>query len=212
MAGKHVVLLGDSVFDNGAYTGGEPDVVSHLRSLLPRDWASTSCAVDGATTTSLAGQLSRIPRNATNLVVSIGGNDALGNFDLLATRVQSTTEALTLFRSRLLAFELSYRRAIDGLLRLSKPLTVCTIYNGRLPDKEQAALARTALTMFNDTLSVIAFEHHLTLIDLRAVCAQPEDYSNPIEPSGHGGRKIACAIAHAVGALDGGDGSRVITR
>jgi len=27
---QHIVLLGDSIFDNSVYTGGEPDVVEHL--------------------------------------------------------------------------------------------------------------------------------------------------------------------------------------
>src|SRR3954452_23575611 len=44
----HVVLLGDSIFDNDAYTGSEPDVVQHLRSMLPTGWSATLCAVDGA--------------------------------------------------------------------------------------------------------------------------------------------------------------------
>jgi hypothetical protein len=29
----HIVLLGDSVFDNAAYTGGQPAVRDHLRSM-----------------------------------------------------------------------------------------------------------------------------------------------------------------------------------
>jgi hypothetical protein len=31
----HIVLLGDSIFDNAAYTQGESHVVTHLRTLLP---------------------------------------------------------------------------------------------------------------------------------------------------------------------------------
>jgi hypothetical protein len=30
----HIVLLGDSIFDNDAYTNGKPDVVTHLRRAL----------------------------------------------------------------------------------------------------------------------------------------------------------------------------------
>ena len=32
----HVVLLGDSVLDNGAYVGAGPDVVSQVREVVPR--------------------------------------------------------------------------------------------------------------------------------------------------------------------------------
>ena len=45
----HIALLGDSIFDNHVYTGGEPDVVAHLRDLLPSLWVATLCAVDGST-------------------------------------------------------------------------------------------------------------------------------------------------------------------
>src|SRR4051812_34711938 len=87
---QHVVLLGDSIFDNAAYTRGEPDVVTHLRRLLPDDWEPPLCAVDGAPASGLARQLRGVPASATRLVVAIGGNDALGNIDLLSMRVSSS--------------------------------------------------------------------------------------------------------------------------
>jgi hypothetical protein len=33
----HIVLLGDSIFDNSPYTAGGPDVISQVRQLLPVD-------------------------------------------------------------------------------------------------------------------------------------------------------------------------------
>jgi hypothetical protein len=193
----HIVLLGDSVFDNAAYTGSEPDVISHLRAVLPAGWNATLCAVDGAMATGLPSQLRYVPPDATHLFVSVGGNDALGNIDLLSTPVRSTADALRLFGQRVNAFQQSYRRGLMPVLALRKPVTLCTIYNGDLPDRDQAALARVALMMFNDTIFRIAFEHRLSTIDLRLICCEREDYANPIEPSGPGGRKIALTIARA---------------
>jgi hypothetical protein len=46
----HLVLLGDSIFDNGPYTSGGPDVTSQLRKLLPSGWGVSLLAVDGSTT------------------------------------------------------------------------------------------------------------------------------------------------------------------
>lgn len=34
---SHVVLLGDSIFDNAAYVAGGPDVIHQLRERLPVD-------------------------------------------------------------------------------------------------------------------------------------------------------------------------------
>ena len=195
----HVCLLGDSIFDNISYTRGEPDVVAHLRKILPDTWIATLLAVDGATTASIPSQVGRVPRDATHLVVSIGGNDALGQTDLLRTRVSSTAEALELFVTRVARFDDDYRRALDKVLALERETVICTIYNGNL-ERDIASIARVALTTFNDVILRYAVERALTALELRSICCDVADYANPIEPSGTGGRKIARAIAQALGA------------
>ena len=196
----HVALLGDSIFDNRAYTGAEADVVTHLRARLPPPWRATLLAVDGSAIADLAAQIARVPRDATHLVVAVGGNDALMNQDLLFTPVRSSAQTLELFADRVGRFEAAYRRAVDAVLALGRETVVCTIYNGNL-EAPQATLARVGLTTFNDAILRTGFERRLTIIELRLVCDAPADYANPIEPSGRGGAKIADAIAHAIGAL-----------
>jgi hypothetical protein len=193
----HVVLLGDSIFDNGAYTDGQPPVIDHLQSRLGSGWQASLCAVDGARIADLPRQLARVPSSATHLVIAIGGNDALSNMDLLATPVPSTAAALSLFDRRASQFEAEYGAAVARALGLRKPLTLCTIYNGNL-DRAQARLARVALMIFNDSILRVAFENAADVIDLRLVCSEPSDYANPIEPSGSGGRKIAQSIIAAL--------------
>jgi GDSL-like Lipase/Acylhydrolase family len=204
----HIVLLGDSIFDNKSYTSGEPDVVHHLRDLLPQGWRASLLAVDGAITADLDSQLRKTPADVSHVIISVGGNDALMNGDLLNTRVQSTAETLRLFGERVSEFERGYRSAVDRAVALKRATTVCTIYNGNL-ERDQARLAWIALMPFNDVILRTAFEWRLAVIDLRLVCASPSDYANPIEPSGSGGRKIAEAIARACGALDAPPPSRV---
>jgi len=209
---RHVVLLGDSIFDNAVYTRGEPAVIEHLRSLLPQGWKATLRAVDGATMRTVEVQWRELPLDSSHLALAIGGNDALGNIDLLARPVSSTTETLLLFRRRLEDFHESYARVLDRVARLRIPTTVCTIYNGNL-DPETAAAAEVALMMFNDVILHAAIQRGLSVIELRQVCDEPEDYANPIEPSGRGGRKIAAAIAYAIGAVTlNGEPSRVFGR
>ena len=196
----HVVLLGDSIFDNGAYTGGEPDVVTHLRESLPGGWDATLCAVDGATTADLVAQLPRIPPNGSHVVVAVGGNDALQNSDLLSLRVGSSAEALRILADRIAQFELSYRAALDAVVELNFKTCVCTIYNGAL-DPERATIAKVALAVFNDVIVRAAIDFRVDVLELRSVCTEPADYATPIEPSGPGGRKIALAVAKMVGAV-----------
>ena len=45
----HVVLLGDSVFDNAAYVAGGPDVADQLRGISAGEFDVTLAAVDGST-------------------------------------------------------------------------------------------------------------------------------------------------------------------
>jgi hypothetical protein len=194
---SHIALIGDSVFDNSAYTKGAPDVAAHLRDVMPT-WGVTLCAVDGSTTSDFRPQLDRVAAETTHVVLSLGGNDALLNADLLDLPVRSTAEALDLFHERVDGFESSYGHAIEAVLALRRHTTVCTIYNGNLGGDE-ARRARVALMMFNDVILRTALRFSVNAIDLRLVCSDPRDFANPIEPSGSGGRKIADAIARAIG-------------
>lgn len=196
MAG-HIALLGDSIFDNLRYTRGEPDVVAHLSGALPIGWRATLVAVDGSLARNLHAQLERIPPDATHLIVSVGGNDALHNVDMLDLPVHSTRDALLLFGERLARFERSYRDAVSAVAALGRDTTVCTIYNGNLGPRE-APTGRIALMLFNDVIARVARELNLGLIELRHVCTEASDYANPIEPSGSGGAKIARAIVHSL--------------
>jgi len=107
----HVMLLGDSVFDNAAYVAGGPDVVRQVRARLPGGWRATLAARDGATTADVPAQLARVPPDASRLVVSAGGNDALREQGMLAEPVRSVAEAL----DRLAATRARFERAYHAL-------------------------------------------------------------------------------------------------
>jgi lysophospholipase L1-like esterase len=194
----HLVLLGDSIFDNGAYTGGGPDVVSQVREVIPPGWKATLLAVDGARTADVETQLRRLPADTSHLILSVGGNDALAHGDLLEGPAASAAQVLGFLADAAAGFEQRYRALTSRLLERGLPIVVCTIYNGNFPDPEFQRIAATALCVFNDVILRIALEHGFEIIDLRLVCSKPEDYANPIEPSSRGGAKIAQAIAHAL--------------
>jgi lysophospholipase L1-like esterase len=197
MQAVRIALLGDSIFDNASYTSGEPDVVSHLNAVLARGGSATLLAVDGATVSGVASQLRRVPDGTTHLVLSVGGNDALRNVDLLSLPVTSSAEALREFAKRIASFERAYRLMLADVAAMKLPVIVCTIYNGAL-EIDIASIARLALALFNDAIMRVAVEHRVDIIELRAICTERSDYANPIEPSGIGGLKIARAIARAV--------------
>jgi hypothetical protein len=194
---SRVVLLGDSIFDNAAYVAGGPDVVTQLRGVLPSGWTATLLAVDGAIISEVPAQLKRLPRDATQLVLSAGGNDALAHTDLLDRRASSSAQVLGWLADAAEEFEERYRQLLTTVVSRRLPLTVCTIYNGNLQPPVRR-IAATALSVFNDAILRVAAEHSVGVIELRLVCTEPRDYANPIEPSVIGGAKIARAIAAAV--------------
>jgi lysophospholipase L1-like esterase len=194
---SHIVLLGDSIFDNGVYVPGEPDVVKQLQAALPEGWTATLRAVDGAVTRSVAGQLTRLPSDATHLVVSVGGNDALGESHLLSSGVRMVAEAVSLLAEAQERFARAYAEMLRSVLALGLPTAVCTIYDtpSNAPNHR---VIRSALALFNDVITRAAFSEGLPLVDLRLICSEIDDYANPIEPSAKGGEKIAAAIAGLV--------------
>jgi hypothetical protein len=198
----HVVLLGDSIFDNKAYVRGGPDVLDHLNGQLPEGWTATLCARDGAVVDEVPWQLRCIPEGATHLVLSAGGNDALGHVGILDRRATSFGEVLDTLHEIGGRFEARYRAMLAQVVERGLPVTVCTIYNGNLGEPVTQRRATVALGVFNDAILRSAAALGLATLELRLVCDQPEDYANPIEPSVQGGEKIARAIVRALTAGD----------
>jgi hypothetical protein len=195
---KHIVLLGDSIFDNAAYVNGGPEVIRQLKSILLRDWQATLLAVDGSVTTDVIAQIPKIPASATHLIVSAGGNDGLSRADILQRQARSVGDAVGQLASLRAELCQNYRRMLSALLALKRPLALCTVYDPNFPDPLMQRLTTTALNILNDCILREAITHGLPVIDLRLICTEPEDYANEIEPGIAGGRKIAVAILHLV--------------
>ncbi len=195
---KHVVLLGDSILDNAAYTDGGPDVAAQLHCLMTADDFVTLLATDGDMTADIARQLKHLPPDATHLVLSVGGNDALMNSDFLMEGASSVAEVLLKLRAIADAFGLAHAEVMKLLEKTELPLIICTIYDANFTDPQTAQLVATALALFNESITRNAVEFGAPLIDLRLVCSESADYANEIEPSVRGGGKIARAIWRAL--------------
>jgi len=195
---KHLVLLGDSIFDNKAYVNGGLDVITHIRRQIPAEWKASLRAVDGSVIENVRKQVIDLPDDATNLVISVGGNDAILNADILQQKAASSAEVLDKLSDVAGEFEYRYCDMLQTVLRLKKPTVVCTIYYPRIPEPFTQKIAVAALTIFNDVIVRQAVLAGVPLIDLRLVCDEDSDYANEIEPSEKGGEKIAKAIVRMV--------------
>jgi hypothetical protein len=196
----HVVLLGDSIFDNARYVPGGPDVVHQLRAALPPGWRATLLAVDGAVTKEVLRQLAKLPADATHLVVSAGGNDALDSSSLVK-RTCPAYEAFVEMAEIRERFRRDYREMLRTAAATGKPVAVCTVYDA-IPVLSRPEAA--GLAVFNDAIVREAVAAGVPVLDLRQVCDEAADYSplSPIEPSHGGGAKIAGAVAHLVTTHD----------
>lgn len=194
---RHLVLLGDSIFDNGTYVQGGASVLDQIGQQLPAGAQTTLLAIDGAITVDVLRQLPLVPLDATHLAVSVGGNDALRSSSIL---VQPIADAEQLFRELLAiqdSFRADYRAMLAAVVARNLPTVVCTIYDA-IPGMERWELA--ALSIFNDVILYEATRLGVPVVDLRHLCTDPGDYSavSPIEPSAAGGLKIAKGVVNAL--------------
>jgi len=94
-----------------------PDVISQVRDFLPEAWRASFLAVDPATTEEVPAQLQRIPPDASYLVLSAGGNDALMKLEIFDMPADSTSHA----RTALADVSQDLRRGIAGRSGLPEP-------------------------------------------------------------------------------------------
>ena len=201
---EHIVLLGDSIFDNAPYVAAGEEVLAQLQTRLGQAHRVSLLARDGDVLADVVAQVARLqelPVPPTRLVLSCGGNNVLGLVGAMQSPVRTVLEAAELLASWQADFRRDYWRILNVVLSRGVPLAVSTIYDG-VPGL--APGLRTALAPFNDVILREAAARRLPVLDLRLVCDDPGDYaaSSPIEPSAQGGRKIAAAIAELVGTHD----------
>lgn len=201
---SHVILLGDSIFDNARYVPGGPSVIEHLRRGLPTGWRATLLAIDGSGAGDVIRQLARMPGDASHLVVSAGGNNALDYSSLILHEpAGSFDEVLSRMAKARAEFQAEYRSMLEHVLATGKSVAVCTVYDS-VPGLAPSEL--TGLALFNEIILREAFRAGVPVIDLRLICTESTDYArtSPIEPSTVGGGKIARAVIRVVTADQSG--------
>mgnify|MGYP001397023876 CR=1 FL=1 len=191
---KHIVIAGDSIFDNGAYVPGEKDVFQQLKDLGEAQAEVTSLAVDGSVTEDVLTQITRLPSNTTHLFISSGGNDALRQMGLLSQSVQSVAEAMLILSTSQEQFRAQYRKLIARIQLLTNTKTVvCTIYHPN-SEAEKQSVMDIGVSLFNDVIVEETNKARIPVLDIRGIFLNREDYANEIEPSSIGGQKLAAAI------------------
>jgi hypothetical protein len=199
----HLALLGDSVFDNGAYVPSDPDVAQQLRSMLPPEWKVSLLAVDGAVVSDVAEQIAVLPSDTTHLAISAGGNDALRHSGILYQGAANVRAVLSQLADVQDGFRRDVRAMLIAAVAKRLPTIVCTIYDA-IPGLGREAAS--ALSIFNDVIVQEAARQGVSILDLRLIATEARYFSamSPIEPSAAGGQRIAEALTRAITSADFG--------
>ena len=204
---KHVVLLGDSIIDNKPYVlAGEKSVLLHLEELSHHQY--TQLALDGDTTQDVLDKQLEVTtiKEATNFVLSVGGNDLLQNLHLLFNSDnQNLNEGLSFLHNNIFKqLEQRYEAIIKELSFYRANLLLLTVYEGDLgrTDEFRGVLdsSKIMASALNDIVYKTAKKYGADVLELRHIFTSSEDYANPIEPSHIGGEKLAKAITEWVDA------------
>jgi lysophospholipase L1-like esterase len=195
---KYLALVGDSILDNSPYTAPHPDTASHLQAALGKEWAVDLLARDGATMADLRFQLPHLHAPTDTIVLSVGGNDAIGHIGLLEQPASSSTEVLAEMATMAEGFAREYRQILMTWRPLARRLIACTIYEPPLSSPQMARLAQVPLSLLNDRICREASRAGVDILDLRTVCTVPTDFVKEIELSPTGARKIATVLAALV--------------
>ncbi|CAF1143387.1 unnamed protein product [Rotaria sordida] len=197
---RHLILLGDSIFDNRSYVSrDQPAVIDQLKAKVKDfDWNATLLAVDGNVLSDVGNQIKHVPSDATHLFISIGGNNALSYMHHLNDSVKNVGEALIVLSKIKKKFEKDYVDMLTKVTKSKLPVTTCTIYNPRFDNSHQQTMCETGLSALNDIIITESTKLGIPVIDLKTIFNDPNDYANSIEPDVQGGMKIVENILYVV--------------
>ncbi len=202
---ENILLLGDSMLDNESYlSGGEAAIsVAKQTAAVCRRCRVVLAAIDGATTEDITLQMANVHRLENSLdaartlaVLSIGGNDALRAAQR-CMRERTFLPLVVFVRT----FARVYEETLVSVLRAYPRIAVLNVYVPRVRSRALRCLLAPAVRLLNGKIHRVARRHRVPVLDVFTLFSEAADYANPIEPSEHGGYKIADLIARAADTL-----------
>jgi hypothetical protein len=199
---RHVVLLGDALID--AYSSIDKTPGKFEDALLPGTRDQWKISVVSETEVERAGPAFVLPGDATHAIIFIEGNHAIEQSGLLHSRPDAYGQALEQLSLAADEFERTLARLIHVAQAARIVIMVCTMFRPYYKDRTRQRTACAALAIFNDRVTKRAAEARVSLIDLRLICNEPEDYDKPTQLSKSGLQKAANVIRFAMFELDAG--------
>jgi lysophospholipase L1-like esterase len=187
-----IVLVGDSIFDNGKYTGEGNSVKSILQK---KHYNIMNKAVDGSTMINIRGQFATIPEEVTNnkqsaIFLSVGGNDIIKEY----TEKDESVQDMRII-NRLIG---EYYRLVKQIVKQKDykcKLILTSIY---YPTEPNFHKYYPIIQKWNKKQSELADKLNLYVFSIDSILKKNEDFINDIEPSNIGSKKIAKEIHRLV--------------
>jgi hypothetical protein len=180
---NHIVLMGDSMFDNKNYVYYNETVSKHL---MEYHYNTINVAKDGAVISDLKKQLKKIPKKMQNkdnlLFISIGGNNILNAYSLKEDNFGDVTIIKDIFDH--------YKTIIDKIILTTK-MSVILLDLYYPPKKEEYF---KLIDWWNMYLKQFANERNLPILEVSEILNKGDNFVNDIEPSNKGGKILSKAI------------------
>ncbi len=193
---RHVVLIGDGL---GGLARPKERIAGELEGKLTpgrRDaWKLTVLPADQILAPS---PMFYFPADATHIVISIEGNHAIEDSGLLAGKPDSMEAGL----ARLSFAADQFEDKVEALIRAAQgtrlPTVICKMWPPRYPEPTRQRAAVAALGIFNSRILHRAVEAGISLVDLRWICSEQQDYADQTMLSRDGLQKAANLIGRAL--------------
>ena len=184
------VLLGDSIIKNNAYVsqGKSIDILLQERT----NGKSVCLAEDHSTIDDIYNQIKQVPgslnASTTTIFLSAGGNDILSNYVDREKDVTDSTTINTIFTD--------YKKLINNIqTKFSKAnIVLMDIY---YPTDSKYKKYYTIINEWNEMVYDYSSKQYFSVVKISNLLTKPEDFSNEVEPSYNGSKKIVEAIMSA---------------
>ena len=199
---RHVVLLGDALLE--AYSSIDKTPGKFEDALLPGTRNQWKISVVSAAEVERAESSLVLPKDATHAIVFIEGNHAIEQSGLLHSAPDACVQTLEQLALAADEFERTLARLIHVAQAARLVTLVCTMFQPNYKDPVRQRTACAALAVFNDRVTKRAAQTRASVIDLRLICDEPDDYDRPTRLSQSGLQKAANVIRFAMFELDAG--------
>jgi hypothetical protein len=182
---RHLVLLGDAL-QNIDLGKGQAE-----SALVPRPRNPWKLTVLQPPEVLRQGRVRAIPAEVTHIVICVDGGWAIETSGLLQGSARTIREALDALARAADEFENMFTRLTAAATEAGVPTIVCTLVPARYVEPSQQRVAATALAIFNDRILRRAAAARLSIVELRLVCDEDNDYASQTLLSHAGVRKVA---------------------